>query len=87
MLPKSSLAVNEHLDRHHRRYVIYSILTVVIIVVAVTLLKHSSSPLQNIIQKKPSSVEIKTTYKNPFDKNTQYANPFDRQKNPFVTNR
>ncbi|MBI4092139.1 MAG: hypothetical protein HY427_02985 [Candidatus Levybacteria bacterium] len=32
-------------------------------------------------------VELKTTYKNPFDKNTQYVNPFDKYKNPFVTNR
>ena len=38
------------------------------------------------LQKK-ASVEIKTTYKNPFDKNTQYVNPFEKYKNPFVTGR
>lgn len=38
------------------------------------------------LQKK-ASVEIKTTYKNPFDKNTQYVNPFEKYKNPFVIGR
>lgn len=38
------------------------------------------------LQKK-ASVELKTTYKNPFDKNTQYVNPFDKYKNPFVIGR
>ena len=42
--------------------------------------------LQNLTQKKPT-VELKTTYENPFDKKTQYVNPFDKNKNPFVTNR
>lgn len=31
-----------------------------------------------------TKVELKTEYKNPFDKNTQYVNPFDEYKNPFV---
>lgn len=32
--------------------------------------------------KKPS-VELKTTYENPFKKETQYVNPFKQYKNPF----
>lgn len=41
-----------------------------------------SSPFQ-----KSASVDLKTTYKNPFDKETQYVNPFQTYKNPFVVNR
>lgn len=33
---------------------------------------------------KEPRVELKTEYKNPFDKNTQYVNPFDQFKNPLV---
>ena len=43
------------------------------------------------IIKKPSllktqkpTVELKTEYKNPFDKETQFVNPFDQTKNPFA---
>ena len=43
-------------------------------------------PSLNIVQKK-SLVELKTEYKNPFNKNTQYVNPFDQYKNPLVVNR
>lgn len=35
------------------------------------------------IQRGPS-VNLKTEYKNPFDKETQFVNPFDKYKNPFV---
>lgn len=46
------------------------------------------NPLKNLnlFQKGPK-VELKTDYKNPFDKKTQYVNPFDKYKNPFVVNR
>lgn len=36
---------------------------------------------------KQPKVELKTEYKNPFDKKTQFVNPFDTYKNPFVVNR
>jgi len=41
-------------------------------------------PLSGIpfLQTQPR-VDIKTEYKNPFDKKTQYVNPFDTYKNPF----
>lgn len=43
------------------------------------------NPLKNLnlFQKGPK-VEVKTEYKNPFDKKTQYVNPFETYKNPFV---
>lgn len=37
----------------------------------------------NLFQKGPK-IELKTEYKNPFDKESQYVNPFDKYKNPFV---
>lgn len=37
----------------------------------------------NLFQKGPK-VELKTEYKNPFNKESQYVNPFDTYKNPFV---
>jgi len=39
----------------------------------------------NLFSSSPK-VDLKTEYKNPFDKETQYVNPFDNYKNPFVTN-
>lgn len=86
MLPNSSFDINQHVNRHRRKYLIIGLLSVIAIVVVVTLLSQPSSPLKKIYTKKPT-VEVKTTYKNPFDKNTQYVNPFDKRKNPFVTNR
>ena len=68
-----------------RKYIIL-LVGLVVVVAGVILFYVPSSPLQKIIQKQ-SSVEIKTTYKNPFDKETQYMNPFEKYKNPFVANR
>jgi len=68
-----------------RKYIIL-LVVIVVAVVGVILFYVPSSPLQKIVQRQ-SSVEIKTTYKNPFDKNTQYMNPFEKYKNPFVANR
>ena len=31
----------------------------------------------------PSAPEVKKTYQNPFDKETQYVNPFEEFKSPF----
>lgn len=33
------------------------------------------------------SIQPKTQYQNPFDKNTQYVNPFEKYKNPFTINK
>lgn len=32
-------------------------------------------------------VDLKSEYKNPFNKETQYVNPFETYKNPFVVSR
>ena len=84
MLPNNPLEVKEHIVR--RKYLIIGLLLIIAMVGVVALFKAPSSPLQKISQKKPT-VEIKTTYKNPFEKKTQYVNPFDKYKNPFVVNR
>jgi len=83
---KSKLGVKSHLNLHRRKHLIIGLSLAVAIIVVVILLKIPSSPLQKIVQKKPT-VEVKTTYNNPFDKNTQYVNPFEKYKNPFATNR
>lgn len=73
-----------HIER--RKYLVVLLVVSVLALVLVILLKIPSSPLQKIYQKK-QTVEIKSQYKNPFDKSTQYVNPFEKYKNPFVTNR
>ena len=42
-----------------------------------------NNPFKNLFKKGPK-VELKTEYKNPFNKESQYVNPFDTYKNPFV---
>lgn len=49
-------------------------------------LKIIKLPALPFLQKGPS-VELKTEYKNPFDKETQYVNPFESYKNPFTVGR
>lgn len=34
---------------------------------------------------KPSAVNLKQQYQNPFDKSSQFVNPFSKYKNPFDT--
>lgn len=77
-------ALPMHIER--RKYLFFLLVVSVLTLVIVVLLKMPSSPIQKIYQKKPT-VEIKSQYKNPFDKSTQYVNPFEKYKNPFVTNR
>lgn len=60
------------------------VLVIVISIVAVLILNKGQLPTQ--LTGKPR-VELKTSYENPFDKNTQYVNPFEKYKNPFVVNR
>lgn len=61
---------------------------VVIIILAVWALIFYVLISKGIIKKpsflkKEPKVELKTEYKNPFEKETQYVNPFDKYKNPF----
>ncbi|KKQ35446.1 MAG: hypothetical protein US51_C0005G0009 [Microgenomates group bacterium GW2011_GWA2_37_6] len=61
------------------------ILFVVVPIVLFALKGKLSIPNQSLFKK--SSVELKTTYANPFKKDTQYVNPFQKYKNPFIVNR
>lgn len=44
------------------------------------------NPFKNLpfFGSKAPKIELKTEYKNPFNKETQYVNPFDTYKNPFA---
>ncbi len=45
-----------------------------------------TNPFKNLpfVGQTVPKVDVKSEYKNPFDKNTQYVNPFQTYKNPFV---
>ena len=62
------------------------LIAALIIGVILVLTGTIKGPAIPFLQKKPT-VELKTEYNNPFNKETQYVNPFDTYKNPFVTNR
>ncbi len=60
---------------------------VVIIAVAVGLLLLvliSKNKVSLPGAKKEPTVQVKSEYKNPFNKDTQYVNPFDQYKSPFI---
>lgn len=63
------------------------IIVVVLIIAVVAFLliyvKTWKFPSTSVFQKK-AVVQLKTEYKNPFEKETQYVNPFETYKNPFV---
>lgn len=65
-----------------RVILIVVILVVIGLIVGVLILNKGKLPAQ--LTGKPR-VELKTSYENPFDKNTQYVNPFKKYKNPFVS--
>ena len=65
---------------------IVPVLVIVAIIVTFLIVRGNIKTPAGLFSKAPK-VELKTTYKNPFDKNTQYVNPFDKYKNPFVTSR
>ena len=66
-------------------FFVIPVLALIIIVVIFLVARGILKPPTTSLFKKAPKVELKTTYKNPFDKNTQYVNPFDKYKNPFVT--
>lgn len=67
-------------------FFVIPVLVIVGIVVAFLIIRGNLKAPAGLFSKAPR-VELKTTYKNPFNKDTQYVNPFDKYKNPFVTNR
>lgn len=68
---------------HH--FPLLSLVIFAAIIAVVYLYLQGKLPL-SFLQKGPK-VEPKTTYENPFKKETQFVNPFDEYKNPFVVNR
>jgi len=68
---------------------LFALLVIVLISVLLIYSKTVPIPSSLVFQKKQSTptVELKTAYSNPFDKETQYVNPFEKYKNPFVVNR
>ena len=82
MNPTTTVALNR------KRIVV---LLIILLVIGGALLVYFGI-IKNPLQKLPSlqtgpKVSVKTTYKNPFNKDTQYVNPFQKYKNPFVVNR
>lgn len=72
-------------NRRRLYLVVFLVLGVIIAISAFLVIKGRFSP-QSLL-KKQASVDLKTTYNNPFDKDSQYVNPFQKYKNPFVVNR
>lgn len=62
------------------------LLIIVVIAVVAFLLFQGKIKLPSLFQQGPK-VDLKTSYQNPFKKETQYVNPFDTYKNPFTVNR
>lgn len=56
---------------------------VVIIVIGYLLISKKKQLTLNPQSAKESVVQLKTDYKNPFDKKDQYVNPFDTYKSPL----
>lgn len=72
----------------NKKRLLYFLVVIVVVSIPVALFVFRGKfqiPNQSLFKK--SSVELKTSYKNPFDKNTQYANPFDTYKNPFIVSK
>lgn len=73
---------------NRKRFFYVSIILIIIVLVPIALLVFKDKlqiPSQSVFKK--STVELKTTYNNPFDKKTQYVNPFQKYKNPFAVSR
>lgn len=68
--------------------IVHLFLLVLIVVIAIVafLIFQGKIKLPSLFQQSPK-VDLKTSYENPFKKETQYVNPFDTYKNPFTVNR
>lgn len=62
-------------------------LVLIVVVVGLGIFLFTKGVIKLPFGAKQPKVELKTEYKNPFDKKTQFVNPFDTYKNPFVVNR
>lgn len=69
----------------NRKRLIYVLVVLIVVLIPVALFVFRGKlqiPNQSLFKK--SSVDLKTTYNNPFKKETQYVNPFQTYKNPFI---
>lgn len=64
--------------------IIASLLAVVVLVGAVFLISNTKKSLKVSSGKPPTSITLKSEYKNPFKESTQYVNPFAEFKSPFI---
>lgn len=62
------------------------LLFIAVALIAIYLAASGNLKIPSLFKQQPK-VELKTSYENPFDKETQYVNPFENYKNPFVVNR
>lgn len=69
----------------HPFLLLFVIIAAIVAVVLINQGLLKIPPLIKIQTSKEPKVELKTDYKNPFDKTTQYVNPFAGYKNPFDT--
>lgn len=73
----------------NRKRILYaSIIVIVLVAIPLSFFVMKGQfkiPSQSLFNK--PSVALKTTYENPFKKETQYVNPFQKYKNPFIVNR
>ena len=70
-----------------RLFYILIILVIVVLIPVVFFVFKGKFQIPNQSVFKKSSVDLKTSYKNPLKKETQYVNPFQEYKNPFIVNR
>ena len=67
-----------------KKGVVHLVAIFVIIAVAVAAYFIYTRFIAKKLSPKQPKVELKTEYKNPFNKDTQFVNPFDKTKNPFA---
>lgn len=75
-----------NLGSNRKPILIVIVILVIVGIVVVYLALRGKGPATQLFKKGPK-VELQSTYKNPFNKDTQFVNPFEKYKNPFVTNR
>lgn len=68
---------------HHTGLIIIAVIAVWALVLYFLISKNILKIKTPFSPKQPT-VELKTEYKNPFNKETQFVNPFDQTKNPFA---
>ncbi len=61
-------------------------ISALLLLVSSGIIKNPTQLIRDKVQKnsvKEPAVKLLSSYRNPFDKNSQYVNPFSAYKNPF----